>query len=269
VVLASYGYTRVFQAPKDVTDATDARGHDVTLRSFPEQQDGKIPIYIARNTTEALLYELDPWFLIAFICINTGAKVSASEVDSYPKARTWLMEKLGILAAKGESHLRLRPLEKAAGVKVDEMSALTFGVLHTFSHVMKATAHAYVGIDNDMLAEYLFPLHTAGLLYVSAHVQFTMGGIDSAFRSSFGQWLESARDFAGHCQFDPVCSESGGACLACLYPKFGCGHFNRTLSRAFLFGGLLRDLGRPIVGFWQLPVAKMAASLHPKPQEAK
>jgi hypothetical protein len=136
-----------------------------------------------------------------------------------------------------------------------------FGLLHSVSHVLKATAHRYVGIDQDYLAEYLFPAHSAGLLYVSSHVEFTLGGIDAVFRANLTQWLGSARDFAGRCSFDPVCARAGGACLACLYPKFGCDHFNRTVSRAFLFGGEVMGLTNPLVGFWTPAVAEVSEIL--------
>jgi hypothetical protein len=127
---------------------------------------------------------------------------------------------------------------------------LVFGVLHTLSHVLKATAHNYVGIDADSLSEYLFPAQFSGLLYVSSHAEFTLGGIDSVFRANLTQWLGSARDYAGRCSFDPVCSTSGGACSACLYPKFGCGYFNRTLSRAFLYGGVVQGYSKLLIGYW-------------------
>jgi hypothetical protein len=99
------------------------------------------------------------------------------------------------------------------------------------------------------------------MLFASAQVQFTLGGIDSVFRSALGQWLANARDFAGRCSFDPVCTHAGGACLACLFTKFGCAHFNRTLSRSFLFGGEITGFGsKPIQGFWTPSIA-VATSL--------
>jgi hypothetical protein len=162
---------------------------------------------------------------------------------------------------RGEAHFVLTSFEQEAGQSVDVNSALSFGVLHTLSHVLKATAHRYVGIDGDALSEYLFPAHSAGLLYVSTHVEFTLGGIDSVFRSNLLQWFGSARDYAGRCSFDPVCSSSGGACLACLYPKFGCTHFNRTVSRAFLFGGMVSGRLEPIIGYWSLEVKQSTEAL--------
>lgn len=151
----------------------------------------------------------------------------------------------------------MHPTEVEAGITIDEPSALAFGVLHTLSHVLKATGHRFVGIDADSLAEYLFPAHSAGLLYASSHVEFTLGGIDSVFRSNLTQWLGSARDYADQCSFDPLCASMGGACLACLHTKFGCAHFNRSLSRSYLLGGPIPGRERAVTGFWsQAVIAK-------------
>jgi hypothetical protein len=261
ILLAGIGFSRYFASPVDVGDRDGGNKDAVTLRPYPEE-DGKIPVYVARNTTEALLYELDPWRLAAFLRLNTGLTIPVHGIKTEQGLRAWLLSKCERLIEIGESHLVLRPFEADHGATVDEISALVFGVLHTVSHVLKATAHRYVGLDTDSLAEYLFPGTAAGLLYVSSHVQFTLGGIDSVFRSNLTQWLASARDYAGRCSFDPVCTRAGGACLACLYPKFGCSYFNRTLSRSFLFGGEVPGFPRSLIGFWSTDVTKATKALH-------
>jgi len=263
ILLAGVGFTRYFASPQGTRNGD--QGPDVKLRPF-EVQGGKIPIYVARNTTEALLYELDPWRVSAFLQLNLDLSPTRDAVHRESSLRDWLLTQCAPLLERSESHLVLQSFEEEAGVTVDLPSALVFGVLHTMSHVLKATAHRYVGIDGDALAEYLFPAHQAGLLYVSNHVEFTLGGIDSVFRANMTQWLGSARDYASRCSFDPVCSNSGGACLACLYPKFGCAHFNRTVSRAFLFGGNVIGFERPLVGFWSAAVTEQTAELRQREQ---
>lgn len=262
-LLAGIGYTRYFASPRDATE-NDGTGSGnaslVALRPF-DAPNGKIPIYVARNTTEAFLYSLDPWRLAAFLEVNSGITVPDEATISTTAVRAWLLGQSKRLIEVGESHLVLRPFEQEGGVEVEEISALIFGVLHTVSHVLKATAHRYVGIDDDSLAEYLFPAHAAGLLYASSHVSFTLGGVDAVFRANLTQWLGSARDFASRCSFDPVCARSGGACLACLYPKFGCAYFNRTVSRSFLFGGNVPGLSRALEGFWTPRVIAAAQKL--------
>lgn len=258
VMLAGIGYTRYRSMPQDGDEREDSgTGDPARLRPYSEQ-DGKIPLYVARNTTEALLYEVDPWRLAAFLEINTGLRAPRGHSPSRPLLKAWLLGLFGDLVARGEAHLTLRPFERERGVVVHEPSALAFGVLHTLSHVLKATAHRFVGVDTDALAEYLFPAHSVGLLYVSSQVQFTLGGVDAVFRGNLTQWLGSARDFAGRCSFDPVCADSGGACLACLYPRFGCSYFNRTVSRSFLMGGPIAGRDGPLQGFWSAAVIRAA-----------
>lgn len=266
ILLAAIGYSRVRPAPQPIeeTDEDSKAKNPIALRPFAEQSN-KLPIYVAENTTEAFFYELDPWRMAAFLSCNLGLTPPDAALETKSALLSWLIDQCAPLLDKGEAHLVLAEFEKNNGDAVHLPSALVFGIVHTLSHVLKATAHRYVGIDGDSLAEYLFPGHFAGLLYVSTHVEFTLGGIDSVFRSNLMQWLGSARDYAGRCSFDPVCSDShGGACLACLYPKFGCMHFNRTLSRAFLFGGQV--LGRPetIVGFWSPLVVQEAEKFRVK-----
>jgi hypothetical protein len=253
IILAGIGYSRYLAGPNDATAPDNENvgtAKRATLRSYPEVDGHKIPIYTVSNKTEAILYEMDPWRIAAFLTLNTGMTIPEDICKSEHLLRAFLLGSAGSLAERGESHLILRPLEIENGLAVDDISALMFGLLHTVSHLLKATAHRYVGVDSDSLAEYLFPAHSAGLLYVSSHVEFTLGGIDSVFRSNLGQWLGAMRDYASRCSFDPVCTQSGGACMACLYPKFGCAYFNRTLSRSYLLGGKVNGREKLVIGYW-------------------
>lgn len=246
ILLAGIGYSRYFAGPIGFDGSTNK----AQLRTYKTDDSGKIPLYVARNTTEALFYELDPWRLAAFLQVNGVAEAPERALASDHLLRSWLLSISSKLGDKGESHLDLLTFERERGDTVDIPSAMIFGVLHTISHALMATANQYVGIDQDALAEYLFPVHAAGLLYASSHVKFTLGGIDAVFRSNLSLWIGTVRDFSNSCSFDPVCSHSGGACLACLYTKFGCNYFNRNLSRSLLFGGHVKGVKKEISGFW-------------------
>ncbi|MCP5003365.1 MAG: DUF1998 domain-containing protein [Planctomycetes bacterium] len=246
ILLGGIGYTRFYTSPI----AFDGSRNNANLRPYGTDEDGKIPIFVAKNKTEALIYELDPWRLAAFLEVNQVVSIPNKAKESDHLMRAWILSISRRLHETGESHLHLLTFEQERGVEVDLPSGMIFGLLHTMSHALKATAYQYVGIDQDSLAEYLFPAHAAGLLYASSHVEFTLGGIDAVFRANLSQWLGTIRDFANNCPFDPVCSRAGGACLACLYTKFGCNYFNRSLSRAFLFGGHVKGLTNNIIGFW-------------------
>lgn len=260
ILLAGVGYSRYFASPRDNDNGDSSNDKQPTLNTFHEQG-GKVPIYVAKNTTEAFMFELDPYRLAAFLKVNLNIAMPAEVTESEILLRAWLLNLSHRLFDLGESHFVLKSFETEIGLSVDVTSALIFGVIHTLSHVLKATAHNYVGIDADALSEYLFPAQFSGLLYVSSHTEFTLGGIDSVFRANLTQWLGSAWEYAGRCSFDPVCSTSGGACSACLYPKFGCGYFNRTLSRAFLYGGVIQGYGRSLIGYWSPEVTNESNGL--------
>jgi hypothetical protein len=260
-LLAGFGYSRYFAGPQDGTDEEAEASLGATLRPYTSRSAGKIPIFAARNQTEALLYHLDPFRLAAFLFQNRCVEDPAEWAGTETRLRAWLLGRCAPLLRTGESHLVLHAWEREDGLEVDPASALAFGVLHTLSHVLKATAGLYVGLDSNALAEYLFPAQGAGLLYVAQYVNFSLGGLDSAFRSNLSQWLMTARDYADRCSFDPVCAETGGACSACLYPKFGCRHFNRTVSRSFLFGGEVLGREDAIVGYWAESVAAHSRTL--------
>lgn len=255
--LIGYGFSRQYRYPP--TSGGGDTG--ALLRPYPEV-DRKLPIYVNANESEALLFELDPWHVAAFLQLN-GEPVVHEGFSKEWLARATLLDMAGPMLDTGEAHLVLTDPERETGLQVDVPAALIFGVVHSIAHVLQQTAHRYVGMDADSLAEYLFPAHLSGLLYIASHVKFTLGGLESIFRANLGQLLASAREYAQQCSFDPVCAQSGGACLACIYPKFGCAHFNRTVSRAFLFGGGVAGRSEPLIGFWDPKVLDLSSALRP------
>jgi hypothetical protein len=64
------------------------------------------------------------------------------------------------------------------------------------------------------------------------------------------EWLSSIRQ-TRRCVYDPVCYEREGGCHACTHlAETSCRFFNLNLSRAFLFGGSDKYLGRIAVGYF-------------------
>ena len=76
ITLAGFGYTRYASTPADLNEGEQNQMRSVTLRPY-HADNGKIPVYVARNTTEALLFELDPWELAAFLSINCRTPIVA------------------------------------------------------------------------------------------------------------------------------------------------------------------------------------------------
>jgi len=253
LLLAAVGYSRFFGSPAD--------GRDAALRPFITNRP-KIPIYMVRNTTEALVFHLDPYWQAAWLIENGLASPPDSALSNTPAMRAWLLGQRGPLLTQREAHFSLEPWELDRGERLPGAAAASlFGLVHTMSHMLIQAASAQIGFEADSLGEYLFPVAGAGAIYASGHQDFTLGAILSGFQTQLAAWLTTAHDLAQRCIHDPVCHDDGSACHACSYLGFSCTSFNRTVSRAFLTGGPVPEAGRSFVGYWSTGVRSTAESL--------
>jgi hypothetical protein len=126
-------------------------------------------------------------------------------------------------------------------------------LLHTVSHTL-LQAIALSGYGPESVGEFLFPETLAVVLYANRFTDTKIGGLLTLVERSLAAWLTQARDMGRTCLHDPLCTDTGGACAACLHREHGCAHANRELSRAVLFGGTttlgdrLFEVAR---GFWE------------------
>lgn len=251
-LFAAVGYSRVFSSP---------RAESVTrLRPFADDTP-KVPIYAVHSTTEALGFELDPWWETAWLLENGLAEEQLAPFADEKSVRLWLLEQRSLFLDHREAHLVLQTWEEERGEVVHRTPAGLFGLLHSVSHVLLLAGVSHVGFEADSISEYLFPVAGAGVLYAGGHEEFTLGAIVSAFRANLSLWLESALEQAQRCIYDPVCHSLGGACHACTYVRFSCPHFNRTVSRSFLIGGPVQGLSSNVVGYWTSAVRQRADRL--------
>lgn len=253
LLLAAIGYSRVYSEPKPGTTAM--------LRPFIDNRP-KIPIYAIQSTTEAMMFELDPWREAAWLLENAFVEAPNTPFKDQSHLRLWLLGQQELFLQQKEAHLELMSWEKEQGHEmVNTTSAVLFGLLHSLSHMLIIAASTLVGFEADSLGEYLFPIAGAGVIYAAGHQEFTLGGIVSAFRMNLGYWLRGAYEAAQRCIYDPLCKSRGAACHACSYLHFSCPHFNRTLSRSFLLGGPVSSLPRDIVGYWSTKTYNRALKL--------
>lgn len=260
IVLGAVGFSRVAKEHKRVRSGKDI---NVTLRLFPATPQNRYPIYTAENTTEGMLFSLNPFQWAAWLAENNLVTLPAEGFADEPAVRAWLVQSMPQFLHKDYAYLQRLPWEDDATQPVDLPAAFSFGLLHSLSHLFLASAGSYVGFQTDSLSEYLFPVAGTGLLYASGNKEFTLGGIVSVFQQNLRQWLDGVRETAFRCLLDPVCHHKGGACHACLYLRFSCRHFNRTISRAFLIGGHVPGYPTPITGYWSTRVRARTAALGP------
>lgn len=257
IALAAVGFSRVSHEHKrkygTLTTTT-------SLRLFPQTSQNKFPIYAAENTTEGILFSLDPYRWAAWLVENAWTTAPLAGFSGEPAVRAWIAGLMPQFFSIDRAYLQRQPWEDAS-VPIDLVSACSFGLLHSMSHLFLASAEAYVGFQTDSLSEYLFPIAGSGLIYASGHKDFTLGGIVSVFQQDMSQWLRGTRETAYRCLLDPLCRHKGGACHKCLYVRYSCQHFNRTVSRSFLVGGHAPGLTQPVIGFWSNAVRTRADAM--------
>ena len=190
LLLAAIGFSRVYSSPQQ-NKATQ-------LRPFITDRP-KIPIYAVRSTTEALMFELDPWREAAWLIENGSSKLPATGFSNESEIRLWLLREREIFLAQKEAHLELTSWEKEQGQQVQRTAALQFGLLHSLSHMLIVAARTQVGFEADSVGEYLFPISGAGVIYATGHQQFTLGAIVSAFKLNLGLWLNATHEAAQRC----------------------------------------------------------------------
>lgn len=62
----------------------------------------------------------------------------------------------------------------------------------------------------------MLPMDLSFLLYISSVQDYTAGGMLTLFRHYLQSWFDDASMYAFSCPFDPVCTDSGGACSGCV-----------------------------------------------------
>ena len=131
-----------------------------------------------------------------------------------------------------------------------------YSLLHTISHMLIQSAGVNSGLSKDSLSEIIFPNIPAVFIYSTTIQGITLGSISGLFETNYAKFLQDAYENYEICTFDPICSETqNGACVACTYiSDVSCAHFNKDVSRAWLYGGEILCNGKIIKikkGFWK------------------
>jgi hypothetical protein len=229
ILTATYGFSRVDYAP-----------NTARLNAFPpdRSQRGRTPIYVDEVGADALLLSLDKRRVIRWLEANgfepalpAGSDPRASQLAYFIQVLTAVRSRQTIPSADPEARM-------------------VFGLLHTFSHIAIRQAAVLCGLDRTSLSEYLVPRVLSTAIYCNHRFGATIGALTALFESSVADWFALV-DGDRRCVYDPVCSDRGGACHACVHlPETSCRFFNLNLSRAFLFGGTDSVLGEIGVGYF-------------------
>jgi len=257
MVLAAVGYSRYSY---EKTKIVKGKKISARLRLFPRTRENKFPVYIAKKTTEALAFSLDPFRWSAWLLANNFIEEPEEKFQTEQDVWAWLLKQMPAFLHKDHAYLNMYPWETEYETQ-NLCCAMSFGLLHSLSHALLRASSQYVGFDTDSLGEYLFPVAGSGLIYASSYKNFTLGGLVSVFYQDMLMWLKGAKESAYKCMLDPLCHERGGGCHACLYLKFSCRHFNRNVSRSFLIGGKVKGYQGQIVGYWSPEIKRKAEEI--------
>lgn len=236
---AVVGFTR--GGPKFQKEGRHGRTEHTTLRSFPQKPETpQTPLYVNTVQTEALLFQFDHAEVLHWLQLNEVVhKSDCPPLTDEKGVKAWFL-----------AHAKpVHPWMDRE--KVDEVSQYVFGLLHSASHLFLRQSVLLSGLDRTSLAEFLFPRALACVTYANVRVDFSLGGLHTLFEQALTGFLRGVYSTGEMCVYDPVCREKDGHCDRCLHiSEVSCTHFNRFLSRHYLYGGGTRSDRQPIIGFW-------------------
>lgn len=219
----------------------DQREADNTvIRPFPRlrQDDPRTPLFVDTIETEALMFRLNPARVLRWLALNKLAIGNLPEYQNEAAARSWILNRMG----------SVNPYREIA--QEDTITRAVYSLVHSFSHLVLRQAVIQSGFDRTSLSEYLFPRALSFVLYSNNRTKFTIGGLYTLFEQTLHEHLRAVLDKGEACVYDPVCMEEAGACHACMHiSELSCEHFNRNLSRRYLFGRI-EDDGSEFIGYW-------------------
>ena len=223
----SFGYSRVSATP---TTMQKHMQMPVRLCGFPKIDGGKRPIYVLRQSNEALYVKLDEervrhWLvengLGEYLHMEEGQKLGGRLIELY--------NDFGRFA---------ETYSETTGQRDRDVPVFVFGLLHSLAHQLIHACSKFSGLDLGSFGERIFPADLAFIIYRKGMTP-DLGNIAAMWRN-YGLDVLRALDHprALRCGSGSLCDHRGGACPACIMiPEVSCGAGNNILSRAFLAGG--------------------------------
>jgi hypothetical protein len=230
IVKLVYGFTR---------GATD--NPNKVLNRFSQDKStiqNKIPIYLNKSNTEAMLLELDRWKILTWLQEN-GIVNDIPDRNDEAKLKAWFLN-------------NVHPDKITPYKEIDDEEIITktiYRLLHSISHSLITTGSVECGLDKNSLSELIFPSIPIIIIYCSNSQEFQIGGMFTLFENNIYPWIEKTIEKVDSCIYDPLCMDHQSACHACLYlSEFSCAHFNHDLGRDVLVGKTTNN--KKMTGFW-------------------
>ncbi len=236
IVNYAYGFTRMRSCP----DAENM-SRPLKIKGFG----GKA--YTTILETEGILVEFDMLKIFKWL-VDNDLVSKEIELTSKEEAKIWFLENVNLESITHFSTI--------SGQGDNRITKALYSLLHTISHMMIISAGKHSGLSRDSISELIFPETCSIFIYPTTSEGVTLGSISGMFETELLIFLEDALKDNEVCTFDPVCSTNqNGACVACTYlSEVNCTHFNKDLSRSYLYGGTIKindDEIKIKKGFWK------------------
>lgn len=236
IVNYAYGYTRLKSCPDGNEDSTKLK-----LRGF----NGKV--FTTILDTEGILVQLD--LIAIFNWLKENDFISNDIiVNNLQEAKKWFIENI---------HLdSITHFSTISGSNENKVTKIVYSLIHTIAHLMIISAGKHSGLSRDSISEIIFANACSFFIYPTSSEGVTLGSISGMFETDLKLFLEDTLKENEICTFDPICKTTqNGACVACTYlSEVNCTHFNKDLSRSYLYGGTIKINDVEIVvkkGFWK------------------
>jgi hypothetical protein len=229
IITATYGYSRAEYAP-----------NQCRLNPFPAERahGGRFPIFVDQIQADALFLSLNPGRVCNWLESNGFPPDLPNGDDPELSRRAYFVRLF--------DGVQLRETLRSDRPQV----RMTFGLLHTLSHLFVRQSALLCGLDTTSLSEYVLPKALSFAIYCNHRFGATIGALTALFEQSANEWLNAVRETT-HCVYDPVCYDRDSSCHACTHlPETSCRFYNLNLSRALLFGGPEPELGHIRVGYF-------------------
>jgi len=236
IVNYAYGYTRLRNCPDGSADTIDLR-----LRGFGSK------VFTTILDTEGILFELD--MLKVYLWLQDNDIVSKDIIiTTNEEAKKWFIEHVNLDS--------ITHFVTISGEGDNIVTKVVYSLIHTISHMMIISAGKHSGLSKDSISEIIFPDACSFFIYPTSSEGVTLGSLSGMFETNLEIFLQDALKDNEICTFDPICStHQNGACVACSYlSEVNCTHFNKDLSRSYLYGGIIRINNEEIKikkGFWK------------------
>ena len=235
IVNYAYGFTRLRSCP----DSSISTG-GLRLRGFNNK------VFTTILETEGILIELDMLSIYKWL-ENNGIIDGNVEIKTEKDAKKWFLENINLSSITHYSTI---------SGNENRVTKVVYSLLHTISHMMIISAGKHSGLSRDSISEIIFANTCSFFVYPTSSEGVTLGSLSGMFETELNLFLEDALKDNEICTFDPVCTKNqNGACVACTYlSEVNCTHFNKDLSRSYLYGGKIIKNDEVIEikkGFWK------------------